>query len=81
MNKTFILILIVLAVVLVAYNVTLVDFENPLVGNSVIALIGIAASLCAIVSYAHIRDLKKNRKKNQRRRLIVYSYFFKFLFY
>jgi len=49
MNKIGIVVLIVLGLGLVAYNVTLVDFENPLEGNSIIALIGIMASLCAIV--------------------------------
>ncbi|MBT8299381.1 MAG: hypothetical protein HKP42_11775 [Maribacter sp.] len=49
MNKTFTVILIVLAILLIAYNVTLVNFNNPLEGNSIIALIGILASLCAIV--------------------------------
>ena len=49
MKKIWILVLIVLAIALIAYNVTLVDFENPLEGNSIIALIGIMASLCAIV--------------------------------
>ncbi len=49
MNKTFIVILIVLAILLIAYNVTLIDFINPLEGNSIIALIGILAALCAIV--------------------------------
>lgn len=49
MSKTITIILIVLAVALIAYNVTLVNFENPLEGNSTIALIGILASLCAIV--------------------------------
>ncbi|MEP3208283.1 MAG: hypothetical protein ABJN95_03790 [Maribacter sp.] len=49
MNKTLSIILIVLAVALIAYNVTLVNFDNPLEGNSIIALIGIVASLCAVV--------------------------------
>ena len=49
MNKTFIVILIVLAMLLIAYNVTLIDFNNPFEGNSIIALIGILAALCAIV--------------------------------
>ena len=49
MNKTLSTILIVLGICLIAYNVTLVDFENPLEGNSIIALIGIVASLCAII--------------------------------
>jgi len=49
MNKTLTVVLIVLALALIVYNMTLVDFENPLEGNSIIALIGIVASLCAIV--------------------------------
>ena len=49
MNKKFIAILIILAIALIAYNVTLVNFENVFEGDSGIALIGIAASLCAIV--------------------------------
>lgn len=49
MNKTFAVVLIILALGLIAYNVTLVDFENPLQGDSTVALIGIVASLCAIV--------------------------------
>lgn len=48
MNKSFTIILLVLAIALIAYNATLVDFQHPLEGNSVIALIGIIASLCAI---------------------------------
>lgn len=49
MNKVLLTILILLALGLIAYNVTIVDFEQPLQGDSIIALIGIAAALCAIV--------------------------------
>lgn len=49
MSKTLSFILIVLAILLIAYNVTLVNFQNLLEGDSAIALIGIIASLCAIV--------------------------------
>jgi uncharacterized YccA/Bax inhibitor family protein len=49
MNKTLLVILMVLAIALISYNVTLVNFDNLLEGNSAIALIGIVASLCAIV--------------------------------
>jgi len=49
MNKILLIVLLVLAIALIAYNVTLVDFQNPLEGNSVIALIGVVASLCALV--------------------------------
>lgn len=49
MSKSFTIILIILAIALIAYNVTLVDYNSPLEGNSIIALIGIIASLCAII--------------------------------
>ncbi|KQC30460.1 hypothetical protein [Flagellimonas eckloniae] len=63
MNKTFSIILILLALALVAYNVTLVDFENPFQGDSTIALIGIVASLCAIVLLLIFMTSKKIDKK------------------
>ncbi|SDM14182.1 hypothetical protein [Kriegella aquimaris] len=63
MNKTLTIILITMAVLLIAYNVTLVNFENPLEGNSVIALIGIVASLCAIVLLLIYLTSKKIQKK------------------
>ncbi len=49
MNRTISIVLILLALALIVYNITLVNFENPLEGNSIIAIIGIMASLCAIV--------------------------------
>lgn len=63
MNKTLSIILIILALGLVAYNVTLVDFENPLEGDSTIALIGISASLCAVVLLLIFMTSKKIEKK------------------
>jgi len=63
MNKTLSIILIVLAVALIAYNVTLVNFENPLEGNSIIALIGIIASLCAVVLLLIFMTSKKIQDK------------------
>lgn len=49
MNKTVVIILLILAIGLVAYNATLVDYQQPLEGKSIIAIIGIVAALCAIV--------------------------------
>jgi len=63
MNKTFSIILIILALALIAYNVTLVDFENPFQGDSTVALIGIVASLCAIVLLLIFMTSKKIQKK------------------
>lgn len=63
MNKTFSIVLIFLALGLIAYNVTLVDFTNPFQGDSTIALIGIVASLCAIVLLLIFMTSKKIDKK------------------
>ncbi|MDL5513442.1 hypothetical protein QSE00_16570 [Arenibacter sp. M-2] len=63
MNKIVIVILIVLGLGLIAYNVTLVDFKDPFQGNSIIALIGIVASLCAIALLLIYSISKKIQKK------------------
>jgi hypothetical protein len=49
MNKTLTIILIVLAIGLIAFNVTMLDFQDPFGGNSSIAWVGIIAPLCAIL--------------------------------
>ncbi|KGO89699.1 hypothetical protein [Flavobacterium suncheonense] len=46
--KVFTYVLIALALGLIIFNITLLDFSNLFEGNSMVALIGIAASLCAI---------------------------------
>jgi hypothetical protein len=47
--KIFTSILVALALGLIIFNITLVDFEHPFEGNSMIAFIGIAASICAVL--------------------------------
>ncbi len=63
MNKTLTIVLIVLAIALIAYNATLVDFNNLFEGNSIIALIGIIAALIAIVLILVFNTSKKIEKK------------------
>jgi len=46
--KIFTSILVVLALGLIVFNITLLDFNNLFEGESMIALIGIAASFCAL---------------------------------
>jgi len=46
--KIFTNILIFAALALIIFNITLLDFNSPLEGNSVVALIGIAAAFCAV---------------------------------
>ncbi|UJH90373.1 hypothetical protein LZ575_16235 [Antarcticibacterium sp. 1MA-6-2] len=47
--KIFIYLLIVLAVVVIGYNVTLLNFDDVFNGDSGIALIGILCAACVIV--------------------------------
>lgn len=61
--KIFTSILMIIAFGLVIFNLTLLDFEKPLEGNSMIALIGIAASLCAIFILLIFRMSKKIEEK------------------
>ncbi len=63
MSKPLYIILIIAALALIAYNVTLVDFSNPFEGNSIIAIIGIMASLCAVVLILIFITSKKIQKK------------------
>lgn len=65
MNKTLNIVLIVLALALMAYNVTMIDFQNPLQGNSTVALIGILAPLCAIALLLIFGTSKKIQRKIQ----------------
>ena len=63
MSKTLTGILIVLAIAIIAYNTTIINFEHPLEGNSIIAIIGIVAALCAIVLLLIYITSKKIQKK------------------
>lgn len=47
--KIFTTVLMVLAVALIVFNITQLNFKNLFKGDSLIALIGIAASFCAII--------------------------------
>ena len=57
--KIFTSILLVLALVLIIFNITLLDFQHLLEGDSAIALIGIGASICAILILLIFRISKK----------------------
>jgi hypothetical protein len=46
--KIFTTVLVVIALVLIIFNITLLDFDHLFEGNSVVALIGIAAAFCAV---------------------------------
>ena len=49
MNKTVTLILVILAIALIAFNATMINFQDPFGDDSLVAWIGIVAPLCAII--------------------------------
>ncbi len=67
MNKKISIVFIVLAVALIAYNATIIDFTNPLGEDSIIAVIGVLAALCAIVLLLIFITSKKIQKKVEER--------------
>lgn len=57
--KIFTNILVILALVLIVFNISLLDFNNLFEGNSMVACIGVAASICAVLILLIFR-LSKN---------------------
>lgn len=52
-----------LAIALIIFNVTLLDFRNPFQGDSVVAFIGIAASFCAVMILLIFKVSKRIEEK------------------
>jgi hypothetical protein len=62
--KIFTNILVFLAIALIIFNVTLLDFGNPFKGDSVVAFIGIVASFCAVLILLIFKMAKKIEDKS-----------------
>ena len=63
--KIFTFILIFLALALIVFNITLLDFNNLLEGDSMIGLIGIIASFCAVFILIIFRMSKMIEEKSK----------------
>ena len=63
--KIIIHILSILAIALIIYNITKVDFNSPFEGDSVTAIITILAALCAILLLQILRVSRKIEQKNK----------------
>lgn len=63
--KIFTIILIVLASALIIFNITMLDFNNLFKGDSLVGLIGIAASICAVLILLIFRMSKAIQDKTQ----------------
>ncbi len=63
--KYFIYFLIITALGLIVYNITFLDVNNLFEGDSLVALIGILASACAIVLLLILKTAKAIEKKTK----------------
>ncbi|GEP49724.1 hypothetical protein FNO01nite_03960 [Flavobacterium noncentrifugens] len=63
--KIFTTILVVIALALIIFNITLLDFDHLFEGNSMVALIGIAASFCAVFILLIFRMSKMIEEKTR----------------
>lgn len=61
--KIFTTILVLIAIGLIVFNITLLDFQNPFEGESLVALVGIAAAFCAVFILLIFRMSKKIEDK------------------
>ncbi len=63
--KVFTYLITVLAVVLIVYNATKINFSALFEGESIIAIITILSALCAIILLQILRVSKKIEAKNK----------------
>ena len=63
--KYAILIGILIALALLVYNATLIDYSNPFQNDSSVALIGVIACACAIILLLILRTSRKIAAKHK----------------
>jgi hypothetical protein len=61
--KTFTNILLFIAITLIVVNIFLIDYSKPFEGNSMVALIGVVASFCAVLILLIFKMSKKIEEK------------------
>lgn len=65
--KIFTILLTIIALALIIYNSTKIDFNSPFEGESVVALIAVLASLTVIVLLQILRISKQIATKQKRK--------------
>jgi len=61
--KIFTTLLIIVAIALIIFNITILDFNNPMEGDSFVALVGVIASFCAVFILLIFKMSKKIEQK------------------
>lgn len=65
--KLFTYILSVIALAFIIYNLTVIDYNAPFEGDSIVAVITVVAGLCAIILLAILRISKKIESLQRKR--------------
>jgi len=65
--KWFIYILMLCLTLLIGYNITVVDFQKPFEGDSIVALITILCGLCGLLLLIILLTSKKIKETIQKR--------------
>lgn len=63
--KIFTIVLIIFATALIVFNITMLDFDNLFKGDSLVGLIGITASICAVLILLIFRMSKSIQDKSE----------------
>ena len=66
--KIFTILLSVIALGLIIFNFTQINFDAPFEGQSIVAMITIVASLCVIIMMAILRTSKRIEQKIKERK-------------
>ncbi|MFJ1425187.1 hypothetical protein ACILD6_08645 [Capnocytophaga canimorsus] len=61
--KILSIISVIVALVLIGFNITYIDLDNPFSGNSMVAIIAIVAALCALMLLALLYVSRKINDK------------------
>lgn len=56
----------IIALLIVIYNCTIINWENPFSGDSIVALIAIMCGLCCILVMTILRTSKKIQKLSKK---------------
>ncbi len=64
--KILLQIFMVIALIMAGFNLFQIDWELPFEGKSMVAVIGVVASLSAFLLFINFKNFKKNIRENQK---------------
>ncbi|WGU70261.1 hypothetical protein QIU18_12440 [Capnocytophaga canimorsus] len=67
--------MVIVALVLIGFNITYIDLDNPFSGNSMVAIIAIVAALCALMLASIALCFQKNQRQAEINNFLAELYF------